>query len=214
MIAATWTPPPIWSVPLQWPGSRIFVLCGGSSLREQRPLVSSLPHPIIAVKEGVHLRPDADVAFFAGERPDLVAPNILRNYYGPTIVVRGKGHRVFPPTSKRVGRETDHRRWSDDPTTVAGYDAGTSAINLAMHFGAVEIVLLGYDMQGGRWFHNELHHFNPFPKESDFLTHLSVLPDLAKDAERKGVRIINTSPTTRAVWFEFQPLKEVLARAA
>lgn len=210
----TWTPPPVWSVPRLWPNSRIFVICGGESVRGQRHLVPTLPRPIIAVKEAVHLRPDADVVFFAGERPDLVAPNILRNIRGGEIVVRGKGHPVFPASSKRVIRTTDHMRWSDDPTKVAGYDAGTSAINLAMLFGASEIVVLGYDMQGGRWFNQELHHFQPQPKESDFLIHLSVLPALAKDAERKGVRIVNTSPTTRAIWFEHQPLEEVLARAA
>ena len=210
----TWTPPPVWSVPKLWPGERCFVICGGESVKAQRHLIRTLPAPVIAVKEAVHLRPYADCAFFAGERPESVAPPCLKAYQGPIIVVRGKGHRVFPIDAKRVGRTATHEAWSEDPTMVAGYDSGTSAINLAILFGATEIVVLGYDMVGGRWFNGELPHFNPWPKASDFVTHMSVLPALAEDAKRKGIRIINVSPITKVDAFERRTLDEVLRHAA
>ena len=205
-----WIAPPIWSVPRDWVGERCFVLCGGASLQAQRHNVADLRGRVIAVKEGVLLRSDADVAFFAGERPEIIAPPLLRRFTGQHIVVRGKGHPCFPDTAKRIGRTTDHASWSDDPTKVAGFDAGTSAINLAMLFGATEVVLLGYDMTGGRWFAGEHPHPLPVIPETDFARHLGPLESLAADARAKGVRITNCSPISRATSFEYQPLEAFL----
>lgn len=206
----TWTPPPVWSVPPVWAGERAFVLCGGASLRDQRLLVPQLRGRVIAVKEGVLLRPDADVLFFAGEKPEIIAPPLLAKYRGPLVVVRGKGHPVFPSSAKRVWRTMTHEKWSDDPEMVAGFDAGTSAINLAILFGAREIVVLGYDMCGGRWFAGEHKHPMPVIPAIDFIRHLAPLPSLAADAAAKGIRIVNVSPITRATAFERRPLEEFL----
>jgi hypothetical protein len=158
------------------------------------------------------LRPDADVLFFAGEDPEVIAPALMRRFEGTYMVVRGRGHPVFPPDVKRVWRTETHRHWSTDPTKVAGFDAGTSAINLAMLFGATDIILLGYDMRGGRWFADLPGYTHPTPviPEANHLRHLAPLPDLAVDAERLGVRIINCSPTTRVDCFERQPLERFL----
>lgn len=207
--AATWVAPSVWTVPREWTGERCFVICGGESVKAQRELVARLEGRVIAVKHGVLLRPDADVMFFAGERPEEIAPPLLKVYHGLTVV-RGKGHPVFPASSKRIWRTTTHDRWSDVPTEVAGYDAGTSAINLAILFGATEIVVLGYDMAGGRWFNGEVPHFLPQPPERDFQIHMQPLPSLAKDAEAKGIRIVNVSPTSRVTCFERQPLEAFL----
>lgn len=201
-----WTPPPIWSVPREWPGARCYVLCGGASVFAQRETIARLSPPIIAVKHGAFLRPDADVAFFAGERAEVVAPPLLAAFRGRHVVVRGKGHPVFPSTAKRVWRTTTHEQWSDDPTMVAGYDAGTSAINVAMLFGATTIVVIGMDMTGGHWFRDPAV---PVPPASDFERHLGPLPSLAADAVRKGVRIINASPISAVTCFERQPLEAV-----
>jgi hypothetical protein len=210
MTVATWTPPAIWSVPREWPGARCFVICGGESVRAQRHLISVLPKPIIAVKHGVLLRPDADVVFFAGERPQEIAPPLLKAFRGTYAVVRGKGHPVFPDWVKRVSRPVTHDGLCDDPTMVCGFDAGTSAVNLAVHFGATEIVLLGYDMVGGRWFNGEIPHYLPQPPESMFQIHMAPLPAIAADAARKGIRIVNCSPISRVTCFERQPLEALL----
>lgn len=210
MTATQWMAPPVWSVPKEWDGDRCFVICGGESVREQRHMIPKLQGRFIAVKHGVLLRPDADVLFFAGERPAEVAPPLLKAFKGKYIVVRGRGHEVFPPEAKRVMRPTTHDRLCDDPTLVCGYDAGTSAIDLAHHFGATEIVLLGYDMVGGRWFNGEIDHYLPNPPESDFKRHVGPLDSIAKDAIAKGIRIVNTSPISRVKCFEYQPLEAFL----
>lgn len=205
-----WAAPPIWSVPREWVGERCFVLCGGESLKAQRHLIPQLKGRVIAVKHGVLLRPAADVLFFAGERPAEIAPPLLKAFTGTHIVVRGKGHPVFPSHAKRIGRTPLHVGLSEYSTMVTGYDAGTSAIDLAHLFGATEIVLLGYDMVGGRWFNGELPHYLPHPLESQFQQHMAPLPLIAADAKRKGIRIVNCSPISRVDCFERQPLEAFL----
>jgi hypothetical protein len=204
-----WVAPPIWSVPREWPGERCFVLCGGESVKSQRDLIPRLKGRFIAVKHGVLIRPDADVLFFAGERPVEISAQCLPAFKGQYIVVRGRGHECFPDSSKRLWRTLDHDQWAKAPTEVAGFDAGTSAINLAMHFGATEIVLLGYDMRGGRWCNDDVKHYLPVPPETDHLRHMAPLPNLAADAVAKGIRIVNCSPISRAP-FTFQPIEAFL----
>ena len=211
-LTRKWVAPPIWTVPQDWQGERCFVICGGESIRDQAYQIQRLRKVrCIAVKHGVFLKPDADVAFFAGERAEVIAPPCLSKFTGHYIVVRGKGHPVFPERAKRIGRTPEpHVALSEDQTAVAGYDAGTSAINLAYLFGAKEIIVLGMDMVGGRWFNGEMNHYLPQPPESDFQRHMSVLPAIAEDAKAKGVRIVNCSPVSRVECFERQPLEAFL----
>jgi len=197
-------------VPREWDGERCFIICGGESVRAQRHLIPQLKGRVIAVKQSVLLRPDADLLWFGGESMvDLMLP-LIPPFKGTHMAVRGKSCPELPAEVKRVGRQKDHTTLSDDPTMVCGYDTGTSAINLAYHFGAAEVVLLGYDMRGGRWFNGELPHPMPQIPQSHFTGHMAPLPQLAKDCARKGLRVINCSPTTAVTAFERAPLEAYL----
>ena len=156
-----------------------------------------LPGRVIAVKHTALLRPDADVLFWSGEHAETLAPPVLKAFHGTYIVVRGKGHPVFPAHAKRVARPDRHYELCDDPTLVSGFDSGTSAINLAYHFGATTIILLGYDMTGPSGSPGM-----PPTSETTFNNHMMPLPLIAADAERKGVRIVNCSPISRVECFE------------
>jgi hypothetical protein len=107
-------------------------------------------------------------------------------------------------------RSTPPDKLSHDPERLAGYDAGTSAINLAYLFGAKEIVLLGYDMTGGRWLNDRYKHHLPFPPQKHFDIHMSALPSLSKDLEDAGVKVINASPISAVTVFEKRKLEEMV----
>jgi hypothetical protein len=205
-----WNGPPLWSVPREWLGERCFILCGGESIRLQRPQIARLKGRIIAIKEGVLLRPDADVLFLGGEKTPEIAMPLIPLFKGRYMVVRGKSDQELPPAVVRVTRAKDHAKLCDIPTHVCGLDSGTSAINLAYHFGATEIVLLGYDMTGGRWFTGEWPHPMPTIPEEHFRRHMVPLAALAADAKAKGIRIVNCSPISRVTAFEKQPLEAFL----
>jgi hypothetical protein len=96
-----------------------------------------------------------------------------------------------------------------------GRNSGYQAINLAVHLGAAQIILLGYDMQFGR--RGEHHWFGPHPSRVPppvdlFLRHF---PTLVKPLQQRGVSVVNCSPSTALTCFPRRPLRdELLERAA
>ena len=214
MAAAVMEQIPVWSIPREWPGERCFILCGGESITQQRRQIAQLQGRIIAVKHGVLLRPDADVLFVTAEAWDVLP--LLPKFRGTHVVVRGaRKCPEIPAYVHRVTPTKDHTRLCELRTHVCGLDAGTSAIDLAYKFGATEIVLLGYDMTGGRWFcdshgRGEWAHPMPTIPQQHFRRHLQPLPAFAADAQRKGIRIVNCSPTSVVTVFERQPLETFL----
>lgn len=70
-------------------------------------------------------------------------------------------------------------------------NSGYQAIGLAIALGAREIVLLGMDMHGGHW-HGE--HGPGLDEELPFGEWLAAFPQLARDAEARGIRITNCTP--------------------
>lgn len=206
MTTATWTPPDLWTVPRAWSGERCYVICGGASVVNQRTQIPHLRGRIIAIKQSVRLRPDADVMFVAGEQSWDICRDVFPAFRGEFIVARGKSDPRFPERTKRIGRG-EAERLSLDPGRLGGRDAGTSAINLAVLFGANEIVLLGYDMTGGHWCRT---HPLPFPPKEHFDRHMAVLPTFAKDCEAAGVRVVNCSPSSAVTTFERGRLEDWL----
>lgn len=206
MTTATWAPPATWHVPREWVGERCFILCSGESIGPQKQQIAQLKGRFIAVKHGVHLRPDADVLFLSGEGTAAVAAALIPKFRGRYVVVRGKSDPSLPDNCKRVTRSKQHEQLCDLTDHVSGYDSGTSAINLAYHFGATEIVLLGYDMRGGHFCKHPL----PNPPQEHFTRHMGPLAGMANDARAKGIRIVNCSPTSAVTAFEKQPLERYL----
>jgi hypothetical protein len=205
-----WTLPPVWHVPREWPGERCFIICGGESVKAQRKVIPQLKGRFIAIKEGVLVRPDADVLFLGGEKTPEIAKPLIPKFRGKYMVVRGKSDAELPSTVLRLTRSKNHGELCDLPGHVCGRDSGTSAINLAYHFGATEIVLIGYDMQGRRWFEGEWPHPMPHIPEEHFRRHMEHLGALADDAKRKGIRIVNVSPTSRVTAFERRDIRDYL----
>lgn len=191
-----------WNIPQEWVGERAYVLCNGESIRGQRHLIPQLKGRIVAIKEAMLLRPDADVWFIAAEKKVDICVPMFPQFKGAYVVARNKVPQDYPAYVKRLCRTKDHTQWNQIPNHVCGYDSGTSAIDVAIHFGATEVVVLGMDMTGNRWCNGELAHPMPVIPRAHHLKHQSVLPALAKDARRKGIRIVNVSPTSVVTAFE------------
>ena len=205
-MAADNLPAP-WSVPREWPGERCFILCSGPSLGGQLTVIPKLKGRVIAVKHGVLARPDADVLFLNGESNNVIARELIPLYRGPRIIIRSKWDSTLAQWDvKRVLRTKEHKGLCEMRNHVSGFDAGTSAINIAAHYGATEIIMLGYDMSGGHFCEHPLQN----PPKDHFTRHMACLDDIAADAKTKGIRIVNCSPTTAVTAFERQPLEAFL----
>lgn len=198
-----------WSVPREWAGERCFIICGGESVKAQEPLIPKLKGRIIAIKQSVALRPDADVMFIAGKDDGRVCRKFFPMFSGRYIIARGH-YADVPEQTKVLSRPKAHDRLSHDPTHLAGLDAGTSAINLAYLFGANEIVMLGFDMCGGRWLTGRYKHHLPKPPQSHFDRHTVCVTAMAPDLEKAGVKVWNCSPISQVACFEKRRLEEFL----
>lgn len=97
---------------------------------------------------------------------------------------------------------------SRDPALIhEGRNSGYQAINLAYHFGARRIVLLGYDMQGGHWFGE---HPAEFKAHNDFAEFIPQFDALAADLEHEGVEVVNCSRSTALDCFSRSTIEQVL----
>lgn len=201
-----WTLPPTWHVPREWNNERCFILCSGESIGPQAQMIQKLQGRFVAVKHGILLRPDADVLFLAGEGTVTFETELIHKFRGRYVIVRSKHHPGLPQSVLRVARAKDHTTLCELTDHVSGWDTGTSAINLAYHFGASTIVLLGYDMVGGHFCEHPLAKI----PEDHFRRHMEPLKALNADAKRKGIRIVNCSPISRVTAFEKQPLESFL----
>lgn len=207
MNTATWVQPKPWSVPQEWsPEEVCFVLCSGESIGPKAKQIQRLKGRFIAVRHGVLIKPDADVLFMSGEGHGEILATLVKQFRGTHAIVRGKHYPILPESVRRVTRTKDHDHLCELRDHVCGYDTGTSAINLAYHFGAKTIVMLGYDMCGGHFCKHPLQN----PPADHFRRHMEPLKRLNADARSKGVRIVNCSPISAVTAFEKQPLEAFL----
>jgi hypothetical protein len=92
-----------------------------------------------------------------------------------------------------------------------GSNSGYQAVNLAYVFGAVKVVLLGFDMQrtGGltHWHGNHPAAINRDLPVKEFL---KKFPALARDLEAEGVEVINATRETALECFKKVDLEEAL----
>ncbi len=101
---------------------------------------------------------------------------------------------------------------SRDPAVVhqgggvnGGGHSGYQAMNLAYHWGAVRIVLLGFDGQGGHW-----HEPHTLRADSPFETWRREMPAMAADLAAEGVEVVNCTPGSAYACFPVASIEEAL----
>jgi hypothetical protein len=196
------------TVPRLFPGSTIFILGSGPSLTAED--VDRLrAYPVIAVNDTYQLAPFAAAIYSsdakwwhwhpdAVERPGLKY-TIQQTKYAAVTTLRAR---------RQAPIETD-------PHFVAtGGHSGYSAINLGVHFGAAQLVLLGYDFQpadDGR------HHFfgeHPDRTHTRYAQWQQKYLELIPQLVMCGVTIVNASRRTALLGIPQVTLDSVLSRLA
>jgi hypothetical protein len=186
---------------------------GGPSLTaEDVDYVRDKADAVIAINVAWRLAPWA-TALYAADAPWWRKNDGVPGFAGLKYTLdRHAG--MFPGVT--VLRNTGLQGLDLDPTGLrSGSNSGYQAINLAVHFGAARILLLGYDMRrgpsGARNFHTEHspQQAQPFAR---WIRRLEELPPIVSSL---GIQIINCSRQTAVTCFPRQALREALpARAA
>lgn len=121
---------------------------------------------------------------------------------------RARGIRHIPGDLHKPGL-------SADPALIhCNAHSGAQAINLAVHWGARRLILVGFDMApDGR----REHYFGPHPRPlrngSPYQVFLKKYPAIAKDLQAIGAEVWNASPRSALTLFPRVTLEDALCRA-
>ncbi|TCN30333.1 hypothetical protein [Sinorhizobium americanum] len=198
----------LWTAPRWWEGETVFVLASGPSVNalDLSPLKG---RRVIAVKSSWITWPSADVLFFADGR------------WWRDPALRPKGFDgLIVSTAMEIGdarvklmKKIHPDRLAEEPHTVAlARTSTTGAINLAVHFGAKRIVLLGVDGKvapdGTRHCHRRAWPWALKP--GCFDQQAAEYARIAPSAERLGVEILNANPDSAIDAWPKRPFVECL----
>lgn len=200
----------MWSVPKLWPDSTVFILGGGPSvndldvsrLRDQR---------VIAVNSSFLIAPWADCLAFGDSAWLTWNRAKLHLHTGPFKVTwAGIAATITGLNVHVLGRDR-RSALSTDPRLVAGSNSGHGAVNLAVHFGARRIVLLGFDMKPSKDGQNNWHTYHPRPTPpSRYAVFIAEMERAAPLLEGLGIEVLNCCPDSALTCFPVVGFDEAL----
>lgn len=226
----------IWSVPKIWNEGTCWIIGGGASLTSQfnipkkivekvqtgeLPISAYSPYMsllhdkhVIAVNGAFRLGDWIDICFFGDKNWYFQNAKALNDYKGLLV---GCPEFLQVQGWQNLGikyLQKDHSKKfgiSTDPSKVCwNNNSGSAAISIAYNTGCKRIVLLGFDMTlsptgKGHW-HNLYNGKTTMP----FYKHLTGFEQIALDAKRLGIEIINASPDSKITQFPKMNIEEIL----
>jgi hypothetical protein len=199
-----------WVVPPAWSGDTCYILAGGPSLA--RVPISRLRNRghVIVINDSFELAPWAGVLYFCDQRWwDRKKFDVKTRFQGRQLVTL---ENIIPGV--RTLRNSGALGLETDPGALRhGSNSGYQAINLAYHFGARRIILLGYDLRidGDR---THWHPGHPGQTPAGFgltlKTMLATFPSLVEPLKEAGVEVLNATEGSALDCFPRVPLTTVM----
>mgnify|MGYP000877982445 CR=1 FL=1 len=215
-----------WTVPEAWPRCTVVCIAGGPSLTpaqveacRDRVDENGWRVRVIAINNAYQLAPWADVLYFCDDKWWQWHHRKLADWKGEILRLQGGLH-DFGDRRIKVLRNLDQKGGLSERRDGlhTGQNSGYQAINLAVHYGAARIVLLGYDMHaplvGGK---PKTHWFGDHPGGTSPTVYEQMRPwfdTLAKPLAERGVEVINATPGSALRCFPRKTLQEALPHAA
>jgi hypothetical protein len=233
----------IWNVPKIWEEGDVWILGGGPSVPKQfgipqlvvQQVVNGTSPPSVysPYMSGIHdkhviginvaylIGDWIDVAFFGDIGFFLQHKEKLAQFPGIKVCCHPQIEKFN--WVKYLPRDHKGRGISDNPNSVSwNYNSGAAAISLAIHAGAKRVILLGFDMKLDTT--NMQHWHNLYGRgqvmdakrimKLPFVRHLRGFPEIAKDAKRMGVEVLNGSPDSAIVDFPKYSVNDLLIKTA
>lgn len=170
----------------------------------------------IAVNDAVRLAPWADVLYSSDVPWWKRFHRSGQTFAGLKYAASVGGRQLrddYPWPDVTVLKNTGIAGLETNPNGLKNYNnSGGAAINLAVHFGAKRIVLLGYDMGLGpnhrKHFHGDVGNSSPY---ADFRRHIATMVEPLKAL---NVDVINCSRHTKLLCFPRMDLEQALSAVA
>lgn len=191
--------------------SKICLMAPGPTLnQEQADLIKASGLFTIVIGDAYRLYPDAHLMYHSDKR--------WWDHYDGVPQFTG-GQRVSMEDAERKSikqvLKSDQREGVDmtPSTVVGGSSSGYQSIGIALHHGAKEIVLVGYNYKRSNGVYNVI---GKHPKgiamtsETQFETMLLRMGSLIKPLEAMGVSVYNCTIDTGLTCFPVRSLKDVI----
>lgn len=227
-----------WQIPKIWNDGECWIMGGGSSIIQQFHIPSSVVDKVYTKKEplsayspymaaihskhviGVNMAYQLgnwiDFCFFGDDAWFNLHREQLREFRGVKVscapIFDKPSYKNKQEKIKYVPQNRSRTHGiSDTPNTVSwNANSGAAAINLAYHFGATKIVLVGFDMKHNDAGNSHWHNEYQVTKRAVFPRHLKGFPAIALDAERLGITILNASPDSAIDVFPRHSVEDIL----
>lgn len=200
-----------------WPGSTIACLASGPSLNADDCAYIRGKCRVIVVNDAWRLAPWADVLYSSDRRwypyyKGVPAFEGMRYGIGSGTGINPKANAFRGYPEIRVLKNTGYTGLETDPTGLRnGRNSGYAALNLAVHFGAARIILLGYNMshQSGAHFFGD-HPVALGQSAALYPGFRKTFGTMVEPLKALGVEVINCTVGTSLNVFPQRPLREVL----
>lgn len=204
----------MWAAEKIWPGETVFILAAGPSTLAL-DLSRLAGRKVVAVKSAWKVYPTADVLFFADGRwwrEKQLRPGA--DQFAGLIVTSAK--EIGDPRVKVIGRtpNSKHGLATRPDQVTLERSSTTGAINLAMHFGAARIVLLGVDAKIGADGRRHNHGLRwPWPpSKTCWSDQVKEFAAVAPSAKAMGVEIVNANPDSAVTCWPRLPFEACLEK--
>jgi len=197
----------------------VVLIGGGPSLTPEQVEKCRGKATVIAINSAVFLAPWADALYFCDEQWYRWHEQTVKNFKGLKVTLENRKLAAELPglvcMRQDGGKDGEPGGLCEAKDGLrTGLNSGYQAINLAVHWGARRIVLLGYDMKpalNGRM-HWHTEHPVPTPKDAPlaFLPHFDTL---LEPLARLGVQVLNATPGSALEAFPKVSLEEALCPA-
>lgn len=224
-----------WKVPRVWEGGRCYIIGGGPSILTQfnvpdtvkRAVYSGAESPaayspylepihkehVIAVNVAYRFGDWIDMMFFGDDTTWYENQRDLPNFKGIVVNCSPGMHNI--PGLKWLRRDPRLSHGiTTDPTQVCwNHNSGSAAINLAVHTGVKQIILLGFDMKLDKENNQHWHKFystDTTDVQRTMMKHLKPFPNIARDLKKLGIEVLNANPDSGIDVFKKVNIKDVL----
>ena len=166
---------------------------------------------VIAIKKNIELVPWADVVYGC-DGPWWISVNGLPDFRGLKVCYEKNNLSLFPEI-RRIGIEvpTDRLLFEKIGKVGSGGNSGFQALNLALQWGAKDIILIVFDMTGPHWYGKNRWTGANNPDESNFRRWRDAFGVASKQCHQMGVKVVNCSPVSALACFPKMSLTEALA---
>lgn len=195
-----------------WRGEAVAIVGSGPSIKGMDLSILKDRIHTVAIKVAVDLCPWAEVCYGC-DAPWWIDRKGLPKFSGVKIF-HGIAAKQFPGLHRCEIELTKDNLLVEQPMHIGnGGNSGFQALNLAVQFGATDIVLVGLDChnRGGiHWYGRNTWLNANNPMGTNFMRWMKGFEVARKDAERMGITVLNASMESEIRSFKKMALPEVM----